>query len=78
MIAFYPNGTILNLLHEKGDLMETKLKILEGRLTAYQLSEALGIPIEMAQNLLTHEMAVEQLDETVKEKITVLESALFS
>lgn len=78
MIAFYPNGTILNLLHEKGDHMETKLKILEGRLTAYQLSEALGIPIEMAQNLLTNEIAVEQLDEAVKAKITVLESALFS
>ncbi|CAM2914264.1 hypothetical protein [Salinicoccus roseus] len=58
--------------------METKLKILEGRLTAYQLSEALGIPIEMAQNLLTNEIAVEQLDEAVKAKITVLESALFS
>ncbi len=78
MIAFYPNGTILNLLHEKGDYMETKLKILEGRLTAYQLSEALGIPIEMAQDLLTQEVAVEQLDEAVKAKITVLESALFS
>ncbi|WP_434121383.1 hypothetical protein [Salinicoccus roseus] len=58
--------------------METKLKILEGRLTAYQLSEALGIPIEMAQDLLTQEVAVEQLDEAVKAKITVLESALFS
>ncbi|MBY8909457.1 hypothetical protein K6L05_06570 [Salinicoccus roseus] len=54
------------------------MKILEGRLTAYQLSEALGIPIEMAQNLLTHEIAVEQLDEAVKAKITVLERALFS
>ncbi|MCG7331381.1 hypothetical protein [Salinicoccus roseus] len=61
-----------------GDQMETKLKILEGRLTAYQLSEALGIPIEMAQDLLTQEVAVEQLDEAVKAKITVLESALFS
>ncbi|MFA7745426.1 hypothetical protein [Salinicoccus roseus] len=58
--------------------METKLKVLEGRLTAYQLSEALGIPIEMAQNLLTNEIAVEQLDEAVKAKITVLENALFS
>ncbi|MCC4723678.1 hypothetical protein [Salinicoccus sp. RF5] len=58
--------------------METKLKILEGRLTAYQLSEALGIPMEMAQNLLNEEMTVEQLDETVKAKINGLETALFN
>ncbi|WP_342388280.1 hypothetical protein [Salinicoccus bachuensis] len=58
--------------------METRLKILEGRLTAYQLSEALGIPMEMAQSLLNEEVAVEQLDEAVKAKITGLESALFN
>ncbi len=78
MIAFNPNGTILNVLHEKGDQMETKLKILEGRLTAYQLSEALGIPMETAQGLLNEELAIEQLDEAIKAKITVLESALFN
>ncbi|WP_169738740.1 hypothetical protein [Salinicoccus luteus] len=51
---------------------------MEGRLTAYQLSEALGIPMETAQGLLNEELAIEQLDEAIKAKITVLESALFN
>lgn len=57
--------------------METGYRIIEGRLTAYQLSEALGIPIDTANDLLAEKMKIDDLDQEVIDKMSTLEQALF-
>ena len=42
--------------------METDLNILKGNLTAYQISEAIGIPIEQAHDLLEQRITIDSLD----------------
>ncbi|CAD2072671.1 hypothetical protein JEOAER750_00368 [Jeotgalicoccus aerolatus] len=57
--------------------METDLNILKGNLTAYQISEAIGISIEEAADLLEQRITVESLDEENQEKLKQLEAVLF-
>ncbi len=57
--------------------METESSIIEGRLTAYQISEAIGISIDMASDLLEEKLKVEDLDEGIRDRIELLEQALF-
>ena len=57
--------------------METDLNILKGNLTAYQISEAIGISIEEAADLLEQRITVESLDEENQEKFKQLEAVLF-
>lgn len=57
--------------------METDLNILKGNLTAYQISEAIGISIEEAADLLEQRITVESLDEESQEKLKQLEAVLF-
>lgn len=57
--------------------METESRIIEGRLTAYQISEALGISIDTANDLLDEKLKVDELDQEVREKLQTLEQALF-
>ena len=57
--------------------METELNILKGNLTAYQISEAIGISIEEAADLLEQRITVESLDEESQEKLKQLEAVLF-
>lgn len=57
--------------------METNLNILKGNLTAYQISEAIGISIEEAADLLEQRITVESLDEENQEKLKQLEAVLF-
>lgn len=57
--------------------MRTKSRIIEGRLTAYQISEALDISIDTANDLLDEKMKIEDLEAEVIEKIKGLEQALF-
>ena len=57
--------------------METDLNILKGNLTAYQISEAIGISIEEAADLLDQRITVESLDEESQEKLKQLEAVLF-
>lgn len=57
--------------------METDLNILKGNLTAYQISEAIGISFEEATNLLEQRITVESLDEKSQEKLKELEAVLF-
>ncbi|AKG72934.1 hypothetical protein [Salinicoccus halodurans] len=57
--------------------MEMESRIIEGRLTAYQISEALGISIDTANDLLDEKLKVDELDQEVREKLETLEQALF-
>ena len=57
--------------------METDFNILKGNLTAYQISEAIGISIEEAADLLEQRITVESLDEENQEKLKQLEAVLF-
>ncbi|WP_411843222.1 hypothetical protein [Salinicoccus sp. HZC-1] len=57
--------------------MRTKFRIIEGRLTAYQISEALGISIDTANDLLDEKLKIEDLEPEVIEKVETLEQALF-
>lgn len=57
--------------------METELNILKGNLTAYQISEAIGITIEEATSLLEQRITVESLDKESQEKLKQLEAVLF-
>ncbi|CAM4210278.1 hypothetical protein [Jeotgalicoccus halotolerans] len=57
--------------------METDLNILKGNLTAYQISEAIGISIEEAADLLEQRITVASLDEESQEKLKQLEAVLF-
>ena len=57
--------------------METDLNILKGNLTAYQISEAIGISIEEAADLLEQRITVESLDGESQEKLKQLEAVLF-
>lgn len=57
--------------------METELNILKGNLTAYQISEAIGISFEEATDLLEQRITVESLDEKSQEKLKELEAVLF-
>lgn len=57
--------------------METDLKILKGNLTAYQISEAIGISFKEATDLLEQRITVESLDEKSQEKLKELEAVLF-
>lgn len=57
--------------------METESRIIEGRLTAYQISEAIGISIDMASDLLEEKLRVEDLDQGIRDRIELLEQALF-
>ena len=50
---------------------------LKGNLTAYQISEAIGISIEEAADLLEQRITVESLDEENQEKLKQLEAVLF-
>ncbi|QQD84303.1 MULTISPECIES: hypothetical protein [Jeotgalicoccus] len=57
--------------------METDFNILKGNLTAYQISEAIGISIEEATDLLEHRITIESLDAESQEKLKQLEKVLF-
>ncbi|WP_017547605.1 hypothetical protein [Salinicoccus carnicancri] len=57
--------------------METESRITEGRLTAYQISEALGICIETASDLLEEKLKIDDLDQEVRDRAKMLEQALF-
>lgn len=57
--------------------METDLNILKGNLTAYQISEAIGISFEEATDLLEQRITLESLDEKSQEKLKELEAVLF-
>lgn len=57
--------------------MVTEFKIIESRLTAYQLSKALGISVDMATDLLDEKLKIKDLDAEVIEKVENLEEALF-
>lgn len=57
--------------------METDLNILKGNLTAYQISEAIGISFKEATDLLEQRITVESLDEKSQEKLKELEAVLF-
>ncbi|WP_156897191.1 MULTISPECIES: hypothetical protein [Jeotgalicoccus] len=57
--------------------METDLNILKGNLTAYQISEAIGISFEEATDLLEQRITVESLDEKSQEMLKELEAVLF-
>lgn len=58
--------------------METDFKILTGKLTAYQISEAIGLPIEDVTDLLERKITVESLDKESQEKLRELEAVLFN
>jgi hypothetical protein len=57
--------------------METDLNILKGNLTAYQISEAIGISFDEATDLLEQRITVESLDEESQAKLKQLEAVLF-
>lgn len=57
--------------------METELNILKGNLTAYQISEAIGLSIKEATDLLEQRITIESLDEESQEKLKQLEAVLF-
>ena len=60
-----------------GDIMETDLNILKGNLTAYQISEAIGIPIEQAHDLLEQRITIDSLDPVSQKNLKELEKVLF-
>lgn len=57
--------------------METDLNILKGNLTAYQISEAIGISFEEATDLLEQRITLDSLDKESQEKLKELEAVLF-
>jgi len=57
--------------------METESRITGGRLTAYQISEALGICIDTANDLLEDKLKIDELEPEVRERAKILERALF-
>ncbi|KKK33474.1 hypothetical protein WN59_12050 [Salinicoccus sediminis] len=57
--------------------METESRITEGRLTAYQISEALGICIDTANDLLAEKLKIDDLDQEIRDRAGMLERALF-
>lgn len=57
--------------------METEFKILTGKLTAYQISEAIDLPIEEVTDLLEQKITVESLSKESQDKLRELEAVLF-
>lgn len=57
--------------------MKTDLRILNGHLTTYQISEAIDLSIETAKELLDKKISVNDLDEVTKSKLLALEEALY-
>ncbi|HLR39591.1 MAG TPA: hypothetical protein VK068_04245 [Jeotgalicoccus sp.] len=57
--------------------MKTDLKILDGHLTTYQISQAIDLPIETTKDLLDKKIAITDLDETTQNKLFALEEALY-
>lgn len=57
--------------------METESRITKGRLTAYQISEALGICIDTANDLLEEKLKIDDLEQEIRDRARMLERALF-
>ncbi|MCU7558285.1 hypothetical protein ROU88_03500 [Macrococcus capreoli] len=51
--------------------------LFKGRLTAYQISTATDIDIEMIESLFNDEQQIESLDEATYTKLSKLEQSLF-
>ncbi|WP_415735722.1 hypothetical protein [Lacicoccus alkaliphilus] len=59
-------------------IMVHELNIFGGSLTNYQLSEALDIPIERVQDILSGDVSLGDLCPETLKKVHQLEEALFS
>ncbi|CAD2072425.1 hypothetical protein [Phocicoccus pinnipedialis] len=57
--------------------MKTDLKILNGHLTTYQISQAIDLPIETTKDLLDKKISITDLDGTTQKKLLALEEALY-
>jgi hypothetical protein len=58
-------------------IMVHELNIFGGSLTSYQLSEALDIPIEQIQDILSGDVSLGELCPETLKKVHQLEGALF-